>query len=123
MKEIVFEILNDMAEDLTVIQLKKLQEVLLSRFNEQKSKQVPAKNDDYLEMFLHAKQVEGLSARTLHYYRTSIQHLFRMIDTPVRRITTEQIRDYLADYPKINGCSKTTVDNIRRNISSFFCCL
>lgn len=120
MKEIVFEILNDMAEDLTVIQLKKLQEVLLSRFNEQKSKQVPAKNDDYLEMFLHAKQVEGLSARTLHYYRTSIQHLFRMIDTPVRRITTEQIRDYLADYPKINGCSKTTVDNIRRNISSFF---
>ena len=33
MKEVIFEILNDMAEDLTVAQLKKLQEVLLNRFS------------------------------------------------------------------------------------------
>ena len=35
MKEIVFEILNDMAEELSVMQLKKLQEVLLKRLQEQ----------------------------------------------------------------------------------------
>ncbi len=35
MKEIVFEVLNDMAEDLSVLQLKKLQEVLLKRFEEE----------------------------------------------------------------------------------------
>ena len=35
-------------------------------------------------------------------------------------MTTEDIRSYLADYQKINNCSKVTVDNIRRNISSFF---
>lgn len=120
MKEVIFEILNDMAEELTVAQLKKLQEVLLTRFSEQENQPEPARNEDYLEMFLHAKQVEGLSERTLHYYRTSIQHLFRMVDTPVRRITTDQIRRYLADYQQINGCGKATVDNIRRNISSFF---
>lgn len=120
MKEVIFEILNDMAEELTVAQLKKLQEVLLTRFSEQESQPEPARNEDYLEMFLHAKQVEGLSERTLHYYRTCIQHLFRMVDTPVRRITTDQIRRYLADYQQINGCGKATVDNIRRNISSFF---
>ena len=120
MKEVIFEILNDMAEDLTVAQLKKLQEVLLTRFSEQESQPEPARNEDYLEMFLHAKRVEGLSERTLQYYRTSIRHLFRMIDTPVRRITTDQIRRYLADYQQINGCGKATVDNIRRNISSFF---
>lgn len=120
MKEVIFEILNDMAEELTVAQLKKLQEVLLTRFSEQENQPEPARNEDYLEMFLHAKQVEGLSERTLHYYRTSIQHLFHMVDTPVRRITTDQIRRYLADYQQINGCGKATVDNIRRNISSFF---
>ena len=120
MKEVIFEILNDMAEELTVSQLKKLQEVLLTRFSERESQPEPARNEDYLEMFLHAKQVEGLSERTLQYYRTSIQHLFRMVDTPVRRITTDQIRRYLADYQQINGCGKATVDNIRRNISSFF---
>ena len=120
MKEIIFEILNDMAEELTVAQLKKLQEVMLKRFSEAESHPEPAKNEDYLEMFLHAKRVEGLSERTLHYYRMSIQHLLHMIDTPVRRITTDQIRSYLAEYQQKNGCSKATVDNIRRNISSFF---
>ena len=30
------------------------------------------------------------------------------------------MRKYLVDYQKINNCGKTTVDNIRRNISSFF---
>ena len=32
----------------------------------------------------------------------------------------EEIRTYLSDYQKINRCSNVTIDNIRRNISSFF---
>ena len=55
MKEIVFEILNDMAEDLSVLQLKKLQEVLLKRFAEVEHTSEPAKNAEYLNMFIHAK--------------------------------------------------------------------
>ncbi len=42
------------------------------------------------------------------------------ITTPIRKITTEEIRHYLVEYQKINDCSKVTVDNVRRNISSFF---
>ena len=30
------------------------------------------------------------------------------------------MRTYLVEYQKINNCSKVTVDNVRRNISSFF---
>lgn len=30
------------------------------------------------------------------------------------------MRNYLIDYQQINNCSKVTVDNVRRNISSFF---
>ena len=56
---IVFEILNDMAEDLSVLQLKKLQEVLLKRFEEEKHTSEPAKNEEYLNMFIHAKKIEG----------------------------------------------------------------
>ena len=120
MKEMVFEILNDLAEALTVAQLKKLQEVLLRRFSEREDQPEPARNEEYLEMFLHAKQVEGLSERTITYYRTSVSHMLKKIETPVRKITTDQIRAYLADYQKINNCGKSTVDNIRRNISSCF---
>ena len=120
MKEIVFEILNDMAEELSVMQLKKLQEVLLKRLQEQDEQVEPAKNDEYLEMFINAKKIEGCSERTLKYYRSSVQHMFSRIETPVRKITTEQLREYLTGYQKINNCGKSTVDNIRRNISSFF---
>ena len=120
MKEIVFEILSDMAEELSVMQLKRLQEVLLKRLQEQDEQIEPARNDEYLEMFINAKKIEGCSARTLKYYHTSVLHMFTKIETPVRKITTEQLREYLAGYQKINNCSKSTVDNIRRNISSFF---
>lgn len=120
MKEIIFEILSDMAEELSVMQLKKLQEVLLKRLQEQDEPIEPARNDEYLEMFINAKKIEGCSLRTLKYYRSSVHHLFSQIETPVRKITTEQLREYLAGYQKINNCSKSTVDNIRRNISSFF---
>lgn len=120
MKEVVFEILNDMAEDLSVIQLKKLQEVLLKRFIEVEQSPEPAQNSEYLEMFIHAKKIEGCSDRTLSYYRSTIECMLNKISTPVRKITTEEIREYLSEYQKRNDCGKTTLDNIRRNISSFF---
>jgi integrase/recombinase XerD len=109
-----------MAEELSVMQLKKLQEVLIKRMMEKDEKPAPASNDTYLEMFINAKKIEGCSARTLKYYQSSVQHMFSMIKTPVRKITTEDLREYLTAYQKINNCGKSTVDNIRRNISSFF---
>ena len=64
--------------------------------------------------------VEGCSDRTVAYYKATVEHLLKCIDTPIRKITTDEIRSYLAKYQERSGCSKTTVDNIRRNISSFF---
>ena len=42
------------------------------------------------------------------------------IELPIRRITTEIIREYLKQYQIKNNCSKITIDNVRRNLSSFF---
>ena len=95
MKELIFEVLNDMAEELSVAQLKKLQEVLLKRLEESEVQHKPADNIEYLEMFLHAKRIEGCSERTLAYYETTVKHFFSRIETPVRRISTEQIRNIL----------------------------
>lgn len=120
MKDKINQVINDMSEDLTVLQLKKLQEVLLKRLCESEEQPQPAQNEEYLEMFINAKKIEGCSERTLKYYHSSVRHMFSMISTPVRKISTEQLRGYLANYQKINNCSKSTVDNIRRNISSFF---
>lgn len=77
-------------------------------------------NQDYVDMFLAAKKIEGCTERTIKAYRSSLENLFEITDTAVRKITTETIRQLLIDYQGINNCSKVTVDNLRRNLSSFF---
>ena len=120
MEEKLVRILNEMAEVLNIAQLKKLQEVLLKHLAENEAKQQEIANAEYVKLFLDAKKIEGCSERTLKYYRVTVEHMLKQILSPIRKITTEEIRAYLVDYQKINNCSKVTVDNIRRNISSFF---
>lgn len=120
MEEKLVNILNEMAGYLNVAQMKKLQEVLLSHLSEGAIKKEDINNNEYLKMFLDAKRIEGCSERTLEYYRVTIEHMLKMIKEPIRKMTTDSIRAYLVDYQQLRNCSKVTVDNIRRNISSFF---
>ncbi len=120
MEEKIVSIINEMAEYLNIDQLKKLQEVILKNLSENAPDKDVISNEEYLQRFLNAKQMEGCSARTIQYYRVTTEHFLKNIKIPIRKINTEEIRDYLVQYQKINNCSKVTVDNIRRNISSFF---
>lgn len=120
MEEKIVLVLNEMSEYLSVDQMKKLQEVILKTFAENAVSKKEISNEEYLRMFLDAKSIEGCSKRTIQYYKVTIEHLLKNLHHPIRKITTEMMRAYLVDYQKINNCGKTTVDNIRRNISSFF---
>lgn len=119
-EEKLVAILNEMAEYLNIAQMKKLQEVLLKNLAENAPQKAEISNTAYLQMFLDAKRIEGCSERTLQYYRVTVERLLQTVTTPIRKICTEEIREYLSGYQQINGCGKVTVDNIRRNISSFF---
>lgn len=116
----IYNILNDMSDHLNVSQMKKLQEVLIRRLEDAREETETITNTAYLDMFLTAKRIEGCSERTIRYYRVTVEGLLQKIDTPLRKMTTEMIRAYLSDYQAKNGCSKVTVDNVRRNLSSFF---
>ena len=119
MEEKIIAITNEMAEVLNIAQLKKLQEVLVKAFTTEEPERKPT-NHEYLRLFLEAKSIEGCSPRTLQYYEVTVQHLFAAVNLPVRKMTTERMREYLSDYQQRRNCSKATIDNIRRNISSFF---
>lgn len=120
MDEKLVSILNEMADYLNIAQMKKLQEILLKNLSDETPQKEEISNNEYLKMFIDAKRIEGCSMRTLSYYQVTVEHLLSQITCPIRKITTDQIRCYLANYQKRNNCSKVTVDNIRRNISSFF---
>lgn len=120
MNEKFVEIINDMADVLNAAQLKRLQEVLLKRLVKDEPEKKKISNQEYLIKFLEAKKIEGCSERTIKYYKVTVEQLLRKVLDPIRKVTTEQMREYLVDYQKINNCGKTTIDNVRRNISSFF---
>ncbi len=120
MDEKLVNILNEMADVLNISQMKRLQEVLLKNLNDSKPKEEPIENLEYLKIFLDAKRIEGCSDRTIQYYRVTIERLLENLNSPVRKVTTDEIRNYLVNYQKVNNCSKVTIDNIRRNVSSFF---
>ena len=127
--EVIFRIIGDMKSTLTYYQLNKLKESLVENIGDLHFIAPPGKrdipmildaNNNLLEMFLSAKQVEGCSDRTIAYYRSIVSRLFSLVRKPIREISTDDIRSYLADYKEETDCSGITIDNVRRIFSSFF---
>jgi len=117
----IYNIINDMAEVLNASQMQKLQEVLVKRLSENNTfDYLQTGNEEFLDMFLTAKHLEGCSDKTIRYYRCNIEKMLETIDIPVVKITTEMLRKYLVEYQSINNCGKVTIDNIRRSLSTFF---
>ena len=128
MKEkLIQEVTDGMSEVLTVDQMAQLNSVMLqviSKYtiaeNGDKVKEDFASNKRLLEIFLSAKLVEGCSNKTIKYYETTINQLFRYMSKQVKDYTTDDLRAYLAVFQKRHKSSKVTIDNIRRIFSSFF---
>ena len=120
MQQLINDILHDMSEVLSAKELYALQIVLQKKLNTHNNQTYPYTNIEYMDMFISAKRIEGCSERTLAYYKATIEHMLSIIVTPLRQVQTDDLRSYLVEYQLRNNCSKTTVDNIRRNLSSFF---
>lgn len=71
-------------------------------------------------MFFCSKGVEGLSKKTLKYYKDTVDKFLEFIKKPLKSITTDDIRFYLANRHANDGVCLTTMENERRNLNSFF---
>lgn len=123
-EQIIKEIEQQMSDFLNNEQKKKLSEVLkYIFFNIEIAKinnRMMEETKDYEKLFLSSKRVEGCSERSLNYYKTTIDNMKEKINKKVNFIETDDIRKYLSDYQEESKCSKTTIDNIRRILSSYF---
>jgi len=127
--DVIINITKDMAIILTEYQLEKLKETLQVNLdkvemsiitNEKEKQQIKETNENYINSFISAKEVEGCSTRTIKYYREIIEKMINVLDKAIKDITTEEIRNYLSEYKDNNKCNATTIDNLRRVLSSFF---
>lgn len=128
-EKLIQEIKYDMEFCLNQQQMTVLNKVLLKHFkNIEISKKNKFKdfefdlnqNMDLLNVFISSKRVEGCSEKTLKYYDKTIKHMLNSINKRLDYITTDDLRNYLGNYRSDRLISKTTADNIRRILSSFF---
>lgn len=85
---------------------------------EDAQKETPG-NEELLKLFETAKNVEGCSPKSMKYYLYVLKAFLSKVTTPVKEITTDDIRNYLDSFSS-ETVSKVSMDNIRRVISSFF---
>ena len=122
--ELIADIEQQMRKVLDNRQLEQVHHILVCCFQgyeiSSAKENVSEDKTDYTELFLAAKRIEGRSEKSLTYYKSTIDKMLTSIDKPVKHITTDDLRSYLADYQKEHSSSKVTIDNIRRILSSFF---
>ena len=127
--EVISNITKDMENSLTDYQLNKLKESLIINFervefiiktDEIKHQEELEENKKMIDSFISSKQVEGCSDRTIKYYKEIIEKFVNDFDKSIKQISTNEIRNYLSNYKDNSSCGSTTIDNIRRVLSSFF---
>ena len=122
--QLIRDIQENLAGILSVKQLHEVRRVLTHHLHgievHTSFRSEPSEVDDLLEVFISAKRVEGCSKKTLNYYDSTIRHLLESVSRPVREMSTDDLRQYLARYQNDRGVSRVTIDNVRRIFSSFF---
>lgn len=123
-QDFIKDVIQGMLPYLNNAQSEKLQDVLQSTLAGYEvtectdNKENP--EQDFVELFLSAKRIEGCSEKSLKYYKATIMTMLTTLEKPIKHIVTDDIRGYLTEYQEKNKSSKVTIDNIRRILSSFF---
>lgn len=123
-QELIKDVIQGMLPYLNNAQNEKLQEILrytLVKYDVTENKQQTKTSDqNFVELFLSAKRIEGCSEKSLKYYKATIDVMLSELQKDVKHIVTDDIRRYLIQYQEKKKSSKVTIDNIRRILSSFF---
>ncbi len=77
-------------------------------------------NIQLINLFVAAKRIEGCSEKTIKYYANTLTKMVESVQKNICEINTNDLRSYLSTYQSTRKCSKATLDNVRRIMSSFF---
>lgn len=124
-ERLVVDILNDMQPYLDEDQMSKLKVQLYIRLQPLEVKEAEANivpyeetNETLMKYYILAKMSDGLSKRTLRYYKDSLKRFDREVRKPFTACTVMDIQAWLAIVAQRS--SKVNADNLRRNVSAFY---
>ena len=95
-KNFIKDVIQEMLPYLNNAQNGKLQEVLqcsLAKYEVIKKKQQEKSTEqNFVELFLSAKRIEGCSEKSLKYYKATIEAMLNGLQKNVKHIVTDDIR-------------------------------
>ena len=123
-QNLITDVVQAMLPFLNNAQTERLQEVLQHTLFGYEVTKIESEKEiseqNYMELFISAKRIEGCSEKSLKYYKATIEMMIATVGKSVKHIETDDIRRYLTKYQEKKKSSKVTIDNIRRILSSFF---
>ena len=123
-QNLITDVVQAMLPFLNNAQTERLQEVLQHTLFGYEVTKIESEKEiseqNYMELFISAKRIEGCSEKSLKYYKATIEMMIATVGKSVKHIETDDIRRYLTEYQEKKKSSKVTIDNIRRILSSFF---
>ena len=112
-QDLIKDVILGMLPYLNNAQNEKLQEVLrytLAKYevtgNQNKEKY---SEQNYIELFISAKRIEGCSEKSLKYYKATIEAMLDELQKDVKHIVTDDIRGYLTEYQEKKKLSKVSI--------------
>ena len=123
--DIINYVLLAMQDNLTTEQLQKLRNVLtLALARSETDKTDLALSPDgwvpTLGLFLASKRLAGCADSTITQYERALRMMITFINKPVKDITTNDLRYYMAQYQSTRNVSAAYMDTMRLYFSSFF---
>lgn len=116
-ENVIKTIISEMNKYLNNFQIAKLNETL---FKQLQTEDKEISNEEYLNKFIDSKKLEGCSLLTLKNYTMFINKLLDYLNKDIRTIDTDDVRGYLSHYQNESNCKNSTIDCVRRALSSFF---
>lgn len=109
-QDLIKDVVQGMLPYLNNAQSEKLQEVLsyaLAKYEVTENQNRENNSEqNYIELFLAAKRIEGCSEKSLKYYKATIEMMSATVGKSVKHIETDDIRRYLTEYQEKKKSSK-----------------
>lgn len=91
----------------------------LARFEVEQVDAGPSQQDDLLDAYTAAMQIQGRSEKTIARYTYLIRRMMAAVKVQTREITVYHLRQYLSD-EKARGLSDRTLEGTRQVFSAYF---
>ncbi len=124
-EELMVELVNALGKASGLDELKMELSIILNDYDIKKRSReiIVYENDGTAEMikkFMAVKLASGRTEETVKFYGKTLSSIFEKLNKPYDKVTTDDIRVYMAIRVQRDKVSKSTANNERRSLSSFY---